>query len=150
MTWIVYPWVTFTGKYPRGLFDFQVGVIRWNFRVNCWVIGLTDKYPPFSFKEGGYPTDVSVEYPESSSRILAFLGFLFWIKLVALIPHFIVLFFLGMISLLLAWIGYLAVIFTGKYPRGLFDFQVGVIRWNFRVNCWGIGLTDKYSPFSLK
>ena len=50
MTWVVYLWVTFTGKYPRGLFDFQVGVIRWDFRVSCWIIGLTDKYPPFSLK----------------------------------------------------------------------------------------------------
>ena len=97
-----------------------------------------------------YHANCLAEYPESSSRILAFLGFLFWIKLVALIPHFIVLFLFGIISLLLSWIGYLAVIFTGKYPRGLFDFQVGVSRWNFRVSCWFIGLADKYPPFSLK
>ena len=97
-----------------------------------------------------YPANVLAEYPESSSRILAFLGFFFWIKLIALIPHFIVLYFLGIISPLMTWIVYLLVTFTGKYPRGLFDFQVGVIRWNVRVNCWFIGLTDKYSPFSLE
>ena len=78
--------VLFTGTYPRGLFDFQVGMSRWNFRINCWLIGLTDKYPPFSFQEGDYPADVSIEYPESSSRLLAFLG-LFFLKMFVLIPH---------------------------------------------------------------
>ena len=97
-----------------------------------------------------YPANCSVEYPESSSRILALLGFLFCIKAAAVIPHIIAITFLGMISYVLLIIGYLGVIFTGKYPRGLFDFQVGVMRWNFRINCWLIGLTDKYPPFSLK
>ena len=97
-----------------------------------------------------YPANCLAEYPESSSRILAFLGFLFWIKLLATIPHFIVLVFLGMISLLMTWVVYLWVTFTGKYPRGLFDFQVGVIRWDFPVNYCIIGLTDKYPSFSLK
>ena len=97
-----------------------------------------------------YPANCSVEYPESSSRILALLGFLFCIKAAAVIPHIIAITFLGMISYVLLIIGYLGVIFTGKYPRGLFDFQVGVMRWNFRINCWLIGLTDKYPPFSFK
>jgi len=97
-----------------------------------------------------YPVNCSVEYPESSSRILALLGFIFWIKMIALIPHFIALYFLGIISLLMAWVGYLVVIFIGKYPRGLFNFILGVSIWNVRVNCWSVGLTDKYPPFSLK
>ena len=142
--------VTFTGKYPRGLFDFQVGMSRWNFRINCWIVGLTDKYPPFSLKEGGHPADVSIEYPESSSRIWALLGLLFWIKLIALIPHIIVLEILSIVSFIIMTIGYLLVTFTGKYPRGLFDFMLGVGIWNYRVNCWTAGLTDKYPPFSLK
>ena len=97
-----------------------------------------------------YPANCSVEYPASSSRILALLGFLLWIKAVAVIPHIIAITFLGMIAYVLVIIGYLVVIFTGKYPRGLFDFQVGVMRWNFRINCWLIGLTDKYPSFSLQ
>jgi len=98
-----------------------------------------------------YPANCSVEYPESSSRILALLGVLLMIKAIALIPNLIAFSFFATISLyVLVIIGYLAVIFTGKYPRGLFDFQVGVLRWNFRINCWLYGLTDKYPPFSLK
>jgi hypothetical protein len=100
--------------------------------------------------ENTYPVNCSVEYPESSSRFLALLGFLFWIKMVVVIPHIIAITFLGMIAYVLVIIGYLVVIFTGKYPRGLFDFQVGIMRWNFRINCWLIGVTDKYPPFSLK
>ena len=141
--------VLFTGTYPRGLFDFQVGMSRWNFRINCWLIGLTDKYPPFSFQEGDYPADVSIEYPESSSRLLAFLG-LFFLKMFVLIPHIIVLYILSIVSFIILNIGYLVVIFTGTYPRGLFDFMLGVGTWNYRVTAWYVGLVDKYPPFSLK
>ena len=141
--------VLFTGNYPRGLFDFQVGMSRWNFRINCWLVGLTDKYPPFSFQEGGYPADVSVEYPESSSRLLAFLGF-FLLKWLVLLPHIIVLYILSVVSLIIMTIGYLVVLFTGNYPRGLFDFMLGIGIWNYRVTAWYVGLVDKYPPFSLK
>ena len=94
-----------------------------------------------------YFANCEVEYPESSSRLLAIL---FILKPVALLPHYIVLYFLNIIALLMALVGYILVIITGKYPRGLFALQVGVIRWNLRVNCWLIGLTDKYPPFSFK
>ena len=96
-----------------------------------------------------YPVNVSAQYPETSSRIWALLGFLFFLKTIALIPHYFVLFFLAIASIILMIIGYIVVLFVGKYPRGLFDFQIGVARWNFRLNCWVIGLTDKYPPFSL-
>tara|TARA_B100000676_G_C17675741_1_gene628769 strand:- start:135 stop:443 length:309 start_codon:yes stop_codon:yes gene_type:complete len=93
-----------------------------------------------------YLANCEVEYPESSSRLLAIL---FILKPVALLPHYIVLYFLNIIALLMALVGYILVIITGKYPRGLFALQVGVIRWNLRVNCWLIGLTDKYPPFTF-
>ena len=141
--------VLFTGTYPRGLFDFQVGMSRWNFRISCWLVGLTDKYPPFSFQEGGYPVDVSIEYPESSSRLLAFLGF-FFIKWVGLLPHIIALYILSIVSFITLTIGYLVVLFTGTYPRGLFDFMLGIGVWNYRVTAWYVGLVDQYPPFSLK
>ena len=93
-----------------------------------------------------YPVNCSVEYPESSSRLLAIL---FLLKSIALLPHFIVFSFLSMIAFLMALVGYIIVIITGRYPRGLFDLQVGVLRWNLRINCWLIGLTDKYPPFTF-
>ena len=141
--------VLLTGHYPRSLFGLQTGIARWDFRTSCWFVGLTDKYPPFSLKEGGYPTDISIEYPESSSRFLALLGLLL-IKPLALIPHILVLYFLGMLHPILMWIGFIIVLVTGRYPRGLFEFVLGIIIWDTRVNCWFTGLTDKYPPFSLR
>ena len=142
--------VLFTGKYPRSLFELQAGIARWNFRTSCWSIGLTDKYPPFSLKEGGHPTDISFEYLESSSRFLALLGLLFFIKSIVLIPHILVLYFLGMLHAILIWFGFIIVLVTGRYPLGLFEFVLGIVIWDVRVNCWFVGLTDKYPPFSLR
>ena len=99
-----------------------------------------------STSKNTYPADCSVEYPESPSRLLAIL---FILKVVALVPHYIAITFLGSIAWLMAIVAYLIVTITGKYPRGLFDLQVGVLRWTLRINCWLIGLTDKYPPFSL-
>ena len=101
-------------------------------------------------KDNTYPANVSVEYPESSSRLLAFLGFFFWLKMWGLLPHIIVLTVLSLVAGFLATIGYLVVLFTGTYPRGLFDFMLGVGTWNYRVTAWYVGLVDKYPPFSLK
>lgn len=97
-----------------------------------------------------YPVSLEVAYPESSSRFLALCSILFLIpKVIITIPHFVVLYFLGIVAIL-AWIyGQLAVLFSGKYPRGAFDFIVGVQRWQARTNAYFMGLTDKYPPFSL-
>ena len=100
-------------------------------------------------KNNTYPANCTVEYPESSSRLLAFLGF-FFIKWVGLLPHIIALYILSIVSFITLTIGYLVVLFTGTYPRGLFDFMLGVGTWNYRVTAWYVGLVDKYPPFSLK
>ena len=96
-----------------------------------------------------YPVAFEVEYPESSSRLLALLGVIFLVKGILLIPHLIILSFLGIASFVVMYIGYWAVLITGKYPRGLFDFQVGVQRWNLRTNVWFAGWSDRYPPFSM-
>ena len=97
-----------------------------------------------------HPVSVSISRPEKSSRLwaLSFLLFLFP-KAIALIPHFIVLWVLGIASFIAGVIGQVAVLFTGKYPAELFDFTVGVTRWSTRVNAFFMGLTDKYPPFTL-
>ena len=81
-----------------------------------------------SSNETEYPVRFEVEYPESPSRLLALLGIVFYLKGLLLIPHLIVLTFLGLASVIVMYIGYWAVLITGRYPRGLFDFQVGVQR----------------------
>lgn len=97
----------------------------------------------------GYPIDLIAVYPESPSRLLALLGALFFFKAILLIPHFIVLYFLQIAAAIAIYIGYWVVVFTGRYPRSLFNFTVGVQRWNLRITAWMAGWADSYPPFSL-
>ncbi len=99
--------------------------------------------------QSAYPVDVSVSYPARSSRLYALLAVLFFVKAVLLLPHYVVLYVLSLAALLVAAIGYLAVLFTGRYPRSMFEFLAGVLRWQTRVQAWLLGLTDRYPPFSL-
>jgi len=96
-----------------------------------------------------YPVRVDADYPEHSSRGLAFLGILLSLKALLLIPHYIVLIFVNLIAFILAWLSFWAILFTGKYPRGMFNFVWGSVRWNTRTNAWLYSLTDRYPPFSL-
>lgn len=99
----------------------------------------------------GYPVKFEVSYPERSSRLLAVLGILwFFPKAILLIPHGIILWFLGIASFVAVWFSYWAVLFTGRYPKSFFDFIVGVMRWQNRTGSWMYGLTDKYPPFKLE
>lgn len=93
-----------------------------------------------------YPANVVAAYPPSSSRLLM-LVFLF--KPILLIPHLIILSFLGIASGLVMFIAWWAVVITGVYPRPLWDFMVGVYRWQWRLTAYWLGLADQYPPFSL-
>lgn len=97
-----------------------------------------------------YPVDVVAEYPERSSRLLALSALLFGvIKVLLLLPHIVVLSILGFVAGIAAVIGWIAVLVLGYYPRALFDFQVGILRWNLRVNAYFLSVTDRYPPFRL-
>ena len=141
--------VLITGTYPEVLFNFVAGVQRWSTRTDSWMNGLTDTYSPFSLSVADYPAAFEVNYPESPSRWRALLGVIF-LKAVLLIPHLIIVAALGIANFFAIYIGYWIVLITGRYPRDLFDFVVGVQRWNYRSNSWLSGLTDKYPPFSLR
>ncbi len=95
-----------------------------------------------------YPIDVTADLPESSSRLLAVTGILF-LKLLLALPHFLVLYFVQIAAFLIAWIGYFAILFTGRLPEGFHRFITGWVRWNARVTGWMFSLTDRYPPFSL-
>jgi hypothetical protein len=146
--------ILFTNGYPRSLFEFNVGVLRWTWRVgfySYWALG-TDKYPPFTLKEGGYPADLAVKYPEELSRGLALVKW--WLLA---IPHYIVVCFFqgglgprsgGLILVLVIFAGF-ALLFTGRYPRDIFDFVMGMNRWSYRVAGYAALMTDRYPPFHL-
>lgn len=98
-----------------------------------------------------YPVDLTIAYPERSSRLLALCTILFLIpKVIVLVPHLIVLYVMGLVAGVLAILGQIVVLFTGKYPRGMFDIVLGIQRWKVRVEAYLIGMVDKYPPFSLK
>jgi hypothetical protein len=136
--------ILFTKRYPRGLFDFVVNVNRWNANVGAYAGLFRDEYPPFSWEPGKYAVTYEVDYPEELSRWLIF------VKWLLAIPHVVVLLLL-FIGASVAWvIAWFAILFTKRFPRGLFDFIVGVTRWQYRVNAYTGFLRDDYPPFSLR
>ena len=164
--------ILFTERYPRGIFDFNVGVLRWGWRVAYYTYGAlgTDRYPPFTLAQvPDYPATVEVPYPDQLSRGLVLVKW--WLLA---IPHYaLVGFFLGggayassgrwdtdnggwhagggrpgLIMLLVVFAA-VALLFTTRYPRGLFDFVMGLDRWVLRVVGYAALMTDAYPPFRL-
>ena len=142
--------ILFTAKYPKGLFDFNVGVLRWTWRVGFYsyqALG-TDKYPPFTLKSvDDYPADLQVEYPEKLSRGLVLVKW--WLLA---IPHYIVVSFFqgeGGLVFILAIFAAVVLLFTGKYPKDIFNVVVGMNRWTYRVFAYAALMTDQYPPFRL-
>jgi hypothetical protein len=129
------------GNIPHWLFDFQVGLNRFTVRAYSYFALLTDRYPSF---EGEWDLNYEVEYADRLSRWRLF----FW-KLLTSIPHFIVLAFLALASIVVVIIGWFAILFTGAFPRGLHTFVLGVLRWGARVEAYFQSLTDAFPPYSL-
>ncbi|MBI2912499.1 MAG: DUF4389 domain-containing protein [Chloroflexi bacterium] len=144
ITFIAFFAILFTKRYPQGLFDFVVNVYRWQANVGAYIFLLRDEYPPFTWEAGKYPVTFEVDYPEQLSRWLIF------IKWLLVIPNIIVFFLLLIVAYVVEMIAWLAILFTGGIPRGLFDFLVGVARWSFRINAYSNLLRDDYPPFSMK
>ncbi len=144
--------IIFSGKYPKGMYDFYVGAYRWSYRVSGYFYGLYDKYPPFNFDAApGYPLWFEADYPERSSRVLNFPIFgPYLIKGILILPHTVILFGMQIFAMLAVFVAQFVVLFTGGFPGGIHAFAVGVLRWQARVAGYSGGLTDKYPPFSLE
>jgi len=148
--------ILFTGKYPKGLFDFNVGVLRWSWRVGFYSYQAlaTDKYPPFTLESvDDYPADLEVVYPENLSQGLVLVKW--WLLA---IPHYIIVGLFqggggegggGLVSIL-AIIAAIILLFTGKYNKDIFDLVIGMNRWSYRVAGYVFLMTDEYPPFRLQ
>ncbi|MBX3196357.1 MAG: DUF4389 domain-containing protein [Microbacteriaceae bacterium] len=161
--------ILFTGRYPRALFDLNLGILRWNWRVGFYVYAAlgTDRYPPFTLGAAEYPASLDIAYPEKLSRGLVL------VKWLLAVPHLIV---IGLIAgdimlypiavlnqlggemqllggysvqnLLVVIAGFFLLV-TGVYPRPMFDFLMGINRWMYRVLAYVALMTDQYPPFRL-
>jgi len=164
LTFVSFWAILFTGRYPRRIFDYNVGVLRWTWRVTFYAYGAlgTDQYPPFTLHDvPDYPARLEVDHPEHLSRGLVLVKW--WLLA---IPHYIVVGILlgggggawaddewraGSIGLvgLLVLVAAVVVLFSGRYPASLFDLIVGLNRWVFRVAGYVTLMTDTYPPFRL-
>ena len=135
----------FAKRHPHNGFATQVWMQRWLANFAGYVLLLRDRHPPFTGERGAYPVLYEAIEPPELSRGLPL------IKWLLALPHYIVLFFLYIAALLCVVIAWFAILFVGRYPRGLFDFVVGVHRWQVRVSAYAFYmLTDRYPPFSFE
>ncbi len=136
--------IVFRRRYPRWWFDFSVELTRFSTRIGAYLGLLTDQYPSTVDHQS---VTLDVDYPDVERDLNRWLPLVKWFLA---IPHYIVLFFLAVgavVSVIIAWF---AILFTGRYPRALFDYVVGVARWGLRVQAYAFLLvTDRYPPFSL-
>ncbi len=164
LTVVAFVAILVTGRYPRPLFDLNVGILRWAWRVQFYATSAlgTDRYPPFTLEHADYPADLEIAYPERLSRGLVLVKS--W--LLAL-PHLVIVAIIagtwrwdigdtggaeltvgGLIGALALAAG-LLLLFTGRYPAPLFDLLVGLNRWVLRVVAYVALMTDTYPPFRL-
>jgi len=137
--------IVFRQRYPRWWFDFAQEFLRFGTRVGAYLALLTDKYPSTVDAQSVH---LEFDYPDVEQDLNRWLPLVKWLLA---IPHYIVLFVLFFVTILIVVIAWFAILFTGRYPRALFDFVVGVGRWGFRVEAYAFLLvTDEYPPFSLR
>lgn len=135
--------ILFTGKYPKSFFEFTSGVMRWQANVWAYVALLRDEYPPFSLEPGEYPVTLDIPLAERQSRFRLF------IRIFAIWPNQIVLQFVMYGWFFTTFLSWWLILFTGRYPRGLFRFAVGVLRWQQRQYAYLYLLRDEYPPYSV-
>ena len=137
--------ILFRQKYPRWWFDWNLNLNRFLFRVSAYLGLLRDEYPSTDEEQA---VRLDVTYPDAKTELNQWLPLVKWFLV---IPHVIVLCFVDIAAYVCVIIAWFAILFTGKYPRPLFDFVVGVMRWQARVVWYAVLFaTDKYPPFSIE
>ena len=136
--------IVFRNKYPRWWFDFNLQLARFSTRVLSYLALMSDRYPSTDDEQSVH---LDLDYPNVSEDLNRWLPLVKWLLAV---PHYVVLLFLGAAAAIAVVIAWFAVLFTGRYPRAIFDFVEGVLRWALRVEAYAFLLvTDRYPPFSL-
>jgi Domain of unknown function (DUF4389) len=136
--------ILFRQKFPRWWFDWNLELTRFSSRVGLYAALLDDRYPS---TDEAQSLRLDIPYPDARTDLNRWLPLVKWLLA---IPHYIVVFFLWIAAIVCIVIAWFAILFTGRYPRGLFDFVVGVGRWTTRVSAYAFLLaTDRYPPFSL-
>jgi len=135
--------IVFTRKHPQGLWSFTRFYMGWRSRAVAYMALLRDEYPPFG--DGEYPVRYEAEYPEGERDFWSVL-----LRIIYVIPHLIVLFFLSIAWFITAVIAWFAILFTGNYPEGLYKFAVGYLRWSLRVETYVYLMRDEYPPFRFE
>jgi Domain of unknown function (DUF4389) len=136
--------ILFRQKYPRWWFDWNLELLRFQNRVGAYLALLNDQYPSTDEHQS---VRLELPYPDVKQDLNRWLPLVKWLLA---IPHYIVLAFLWLAALFVIVFAWFAILFTGRYPRGLFEFVVGVGRWTNRVTAYAFVLvTDQYPPFSL-
>jgi hypothetical protein len=136
--------ILFRQKYPRWWFDWNLELQRFANRVGIFLALMDDRYPATDDRQSVH---LDYTYPDAQRDLNRWLPLVKWLLA---IPHYIVLFFLDIAVIVVVIVAWFAILFTGRYPRGIFDFVEGVIRWHNRVIAYAVVLiTDQYPPFSL-
>jgi Domain of unknown function (DUF4389) len=137
--------ILFRQKYPRWWFDWNVQLLAFSNRVGVYLALMDDAYPSTDEQQS---VRLEVPYPDARNDLNRWLPLVKWLLA---IPHYVVLFFLSLAAIVCVIVAWFAILFTGRYPRGLFDFVEGVLRWWVRVVAYAWMLvTDRYPPFSLR
>jgi hypothetical protein len=137
--------ILFRQKYPRWWFDWNVELFRFSARVGAYGALLRDEYPSTDEQQSVH---LDIDYPDVERDLTRWMPLVKWLLA---IPHYVVLFFLGIAAFFVVVFAWFAILFTGRYPRGAFDFVVGVARWAYRVQAYVLLLvTDRYPPFSVE
>jgi hypothetical protein len=140
MSWFA---ILFSGRHPQGLWDLEAYYLQWRVRAVAYTALLRDEYPPFG--DGVYPARLEIAPPQGPRNRLT-VGF----RLMLALPHMLVLWLLGLVWAVTSIIAWFAILFSGRYPVGLYGFGAGMLRWNTRVEAYLLLLTDAYPPFSLE
>ena len=137
--------IVFRERYPRWWFDFGRELARFSMRVGAYLVLLTDQYPSTVDEQSVH---LEIDYPDVEQDLNRWLPLVKWLLA---IPHYIVFAFLAIGAIFAVFIAWFSILFTGRYPQGLFDYVVGVARWGLRIQAYAYLLvTDRYPPFSIR